>query len=391
VGLASYGRALALNHARAARQYYLDGGGRLRLDHQAAGDWATTGGGELYCGGVRGPFTGRGYHLGIVDDPVKDAVDAASPRMRQSLTEWWQSVWRSRCEPDAALVVIQTRWSEDDLSGWLLKRAQEGQGELGWHIVHLPAVAEEEPYLAPPGCTVEPDWRRPGEALCPERYPLSELQRLQQESGPYAWAALYQQRPAPLEGGMFRREWFHEVQEPPVGARWVRYWDKAGTSGGDGARTAGALLGRSGNGYCLADIVSGRWEAVERERRIDLTAAMDREKYGMVVTWVEQEPGSGGKESAQATQRRLSAAGYPCRIDMPQRNKVVRAEPLAAAMCAGLVSCLSGAWLYDFQHEAVNFPNGRLKDMVDAAAGAYNRLATPARVAPQFSSVERPG
>lgn len=383
VGMCGYGSDLTKELAREARMHYTASGGVMRKDQRAAANWRTAAGGGLWAAGVGGPMTGRGAHLLLLDDPIKNADEAASPVYRRRQQDWWQSTFTTRAEPGAAIVVIQTRWHKDDLAGWLLKREEENEPE-GWHIVHMPAIAEPPPPF-PAGCTVEPEWRRDGQALCPERYDLADLAQQQVGRGPYYWAAMYQQRPSPRGGGMFLREWLpvepHLPQapegQPPLSWRWIRYWDKAATAGGEGARTAGVLIGKAEQRYLIASVVAGRWSAVEREKVILETAINDRAVYGHVATWVEQEPGSGGKESAENTVRGLVAHGFAAHAEPVRGEKTLRAEPLAAAAAAGSVALLAGPWVEAFWAEAELFPMGALKDQVDAASGAYNRLAAP--------------
>jgi predicted phage terminase large subunit-like protein len=377
VTVASYGAELALDMTRAAKEYYLEGGGELRADQRAAGNWSTLAGGGMRSAGAGGPLTGRGFDLGIIDDPVKNAEEAASETIRRRHQEWWQSTFRTRAEPDSAIVIIQTRWHTDDLSGWLLGR-EGSEATEGWHVVNLPAIAEEPPEI-PATCTLEPDWREMGQPLCPERYDLPALSALRGGTGPYYWAAMFQQRPAPRGGGMFERAWFEVIggTPSPVTAR-VRYWDKAGTAGGDGARTAGVLMARCGNTFVIEDVVAGRWGATEREKVILQTAQADKVTYGRVETWVEQEPGSGGKESAEATVRMLSLVGLTAQAEAVRGDKALRAEPLAGAASVGNVKlrgvATETAWVEGFLAEAELFPMGALKDQVDAASGAYNKL-----------------
>ena len=155
------------------------------------------------------------------------------------------------------------------------------------------------------------------------------------------------------------------------------------TSGGTGARTSGVLMARYADPgaalpsmrtkYVVLDVVNGRWAAAEREAVIKQTAAADRQKWGRVTTWVEQEPGSGGKESAEGTVGNL--AGFACKIERVTGPKEVRAEPLAAQASVGKVKLLAGGWNAGFLDEVESFPVGRLKDQVDAAGGAFNKLA----------------
>ena len=212
--IASYSAELAYAHSREARHFYRSCGHPLSKDSTAVGNWLTPQRGGCIAAGVRGPFTGKGYALGVIDDPYKGPEDAGSAAQRQKLIEWFQSVWLTRAEPGvnatagAAQVVVLTRWHQDDLIGWLLEQ-EAGDAPQHWHVLNLPALAEpQEIRLSfPPTCSVEEEWREPGAPLCPERFPLAELEQIRIRAGRYWWEALYQQRPSPAEGLLFRSEW----------------------------------------------------------------------------------------------------------------------------------------------------------------------------------------
>ena len=212
--IASYSAELAYAHSREARHFYRSCGHPLSKDSTAVGNWLTPQRGGCIAAGVRGPFTGKGYALGVIDDPYKGPEDAGSAAQRQKLIEWFQSVWLTRAEPGvnatagAAQVVVLTRWHQDDLIGWLLEQ-EAGDAPQRWHVLNLPALAEPQEIRLrfPPTCSVEPEWREPGAPLCPERFPLAELEQIRIRAGRYWWEALYQQRPSPAEGLLFRSEW----------------------------------------------------------------------------------------------------------------------------------------------------------------------------------------
>ena len=219
--IASYSAELAYAHSREARHYYRSVGHALSRDSTAVGNWLTPERGGCIAAGVRGPFTGKGYALGIIDDPYKGPEDANSAGQRQKLIEWFQSGWLTRAEPapggpsqrgvaGAAQVVVLTRWHQDDLIGWLMHQ-EAGDAPQHWHVLNLSAIAEppEQQLQFPATCTLEPDWRRRGAALCPERFPLPELEQIRIRAGSYWWNALYQQRPSPAEGLLFQRAWIH--------------------------------------------------------------------------------------------------------------------------------------------------------------------------------------
>lgn len=323
------------------------------------------------------------HNCGIIDDPVKNAEDAASETIRARQWDWYRSTFYTRQEPAAAIVVIQTRWHEDDLSGRLL--AHETVEPEYWHVVHLPALKEEPPAY-PATVTLAPDNRQPGEALAPARYSADTLAGIMRANGDYYWGALYQQRPRGRDGNMFKREWFPIVAAAPAGARYVRYWDKAGTTDG-GAYTAGLLLAEHNGVYTIVDLIMGQWAADERERVIVQTAAADRAAYGHVEIGHEQEPGSGGKESAEATTRRL--AGYVVYADRPTGDKVLRAEPVAAQAAGGNVRMVAAPWNGRFLDIITAFPLGAVRDPVDALSGGFARLVKIAPTAGVTSYVQR--
>jgi predicted phage terminase large subunit-like protein len=154
----------------------------------------------------------------------------------------------------------------------------------------------------------------------------------------------------------------------------ARYWDKAGTAQG-GAYSAGVLMLRLKDGtFCVADVRRGQWGALDRERIIRQTAEIDREVYHSTKVWVEQEPGSGGKESAEATVRML--AGFPAEADKVSGSKEVRADPFAAQWQSGNVRIVRSAWNRDYLDEHEHFPVGKYKDQVDASSGAFNKIAS---------------
>jgi predicted phage terminase large subunit-like protein len=178
----------------------------------------------------------------------------------------------------------------------------------------------------------------------------------------------------PTAGKVFDRAWFKTVliATPTDVTSWVRYWDKAGTEGG-GKYSAGVLMGKRSNGrFLIADIVRGRWSALNRETVIKQAAEADRAR-GDVANWVEQEPGSGGKESAENTVRNL--AGFTIHAERVTGDKVTRAGPLSSQAEAGNVDLLAGPWNEAFLAEAHNFDGVRgFTDQIDAASGAFNKL-----------------
>jgi len=369
VGLNSYAAELAYTLSRNARENYVSGGGKLKESASAVKHWETQHGGGLWAAGVGGPITGKGFHLGIIDDPLKNAEEAASETIREKQKDWYRSTFYTRSEPGAAVVVIQTRWNEDDLSGWLLSEEVGARHPQRWHIVNMPAIAEPQQEF-PATCTVEPDSRQDGEPLCEERYSADDLRDIEESVGGYYWSALYQQRPAPRAGGLFKREWFQVVGAAPAEASRIRGWDKA-ASEDSGDYTAGVKVVRDSEGvFYIEDVIRGQWSVLDRERISRQVAEIDGHD---VLIWLEQEPGSGGKESAQATIRNL--AGFAAYAETSTGDKVLRAEPFAAQCEARNVKLVKGEWNAKYLDELAVFPYGKHDDQVDASSLAFNKLA----------------
>lgn len=324
-----------------------------------------------YRGAGRGAgITGMGFNYGIIDDPFADREEGKSPTIRENVWEWYTSTFYTRQRKNASILITQTRWHELDLSGRLIDLAKSNPEADQWVILSFPAIAEAEHHPEDP--------REEGEPLWANRYPLDFLLRTKAQS-PYEFAALFQQRPAPAEGGLLKREWFTQiVHAVPAQAKRVRYWDKAGSKNANAAWTAGVLMAYHEGIFYIEDIVRGRWEAPEREKVIKQTAELDAQKYGRfgVKIWQEQEPGSGGKESAQNTVKNL--AGFIINTEKPVTNKDARLDPFASQAEAGNVRLkYASEWNPLFVEEAAAIPFGSYRDMTDAAGGAFNKLSEP--------------
>jgi predicted phage terminase large subunit-like protein len=312
---------------------------------------------------VQGQITGKGLDIGIVDDPIKGRAEASSKIVRDNIWNWFTDDFFTRFSDSAGLLIIMTRWHVDDPVGRFIERFPAAT------ILRYPAIAEEDE-----------KHRFKGEALFPEHKSLPFLMERRAVMTQAGWESEYQQNPLVVGGGMFPIDKLKIVPPPAPNEikRSVRYWDKAGTSDG-GAYTVGVLLHMTrDNTFIFGDVKRGRWSALERERIIKQTAEADRRTYGWnVKIWVEQEPGSAGKESAEATVRML--AGHSARADKVTGSKEVRAEPYAAQVQAGNVMLARGAWNRDFIDEHEAFPAGRYKDQVDAASGAFNKINSARR------------
>jgi len=378
--LSSYGASLAESHSAEARSCVesdeyaeLFPGVETRNDSRSKQLWRIVGKrGGMLAVGVGGPITGHGAFLGIIDDPFENWKQAQSLTVRNQVWDWWRGTFRTRIWENGAIILVMTRWHEDDLAGRLLSE----QGDR-WTILRLPALAEtqkdrdksHELLGLRPGLR-DPLGRKAGEALCPQRFSARALQEIQRDVGSIVWFAEYQATPRAPEGNKFKREWFSQlVNEVPKDARKVRYWDKAGTEGA-GDFTVGLLMDETQGRYYIEDVVRGQWSDLGRDEVMRATAEMDGPD---VEIWVEQEPGSGGKDSANATVRNL--AGFTVHVEVSSGSKEVRAGPFAAQCEAHNVFLKRASWNAAYVSELCAFPNGTNDDQVDTSSGAFSKLA----------------
>ena len=369
VGLTSYTAELASTLSRSARANYLALAGRqLADDSAAARHWETGQGGGMWAAGFGGSILGKGMHLGLIDDPLKNAEEAQSDIVATRNKDFFTSTFTTRLEPGGAIVAVLQRWPGVADFVTQMFDLEHGEEPARWHVVCLEGEKEADPLEIPASCTLEPDPRAVGEPLCPERLPVQRMRQLKEQS-PYFYAAQVQQRPRPREGVMFPRSMAVIVDAAPVGLRTVRYWDKAGTEGG-GAYTAGGKMSVGDDGLIyVKDMVRAQHEALQRRRLMRQTAELDGPE---VEHTIEQEPGSSGKDSANDDIRNLS--GFIVTAAPASGDKVLRADPLASQWQAGNVRLVRGPWNKAYLDEMEGFPHIRLKDQADASSGAYNEL-----------------
>lgn len=359
---------------------------------RSAADWWDIAGhkGGMVTAGVGGQFTGRGADLLIADDLIKNYADAQSETLRNRTWDWWRSTARTRLEPGGVICVIGTRWHEDDIIGRLLAAmgaSPEGENhELydehadKYLRIRLPMLAEgpddipEDEVYVP-----DPLGREPGEALWPERYDEVEARNLRATAREIIWAAMYQQRPAPVEGAMFQRDWFEVVPPPTCKMKVVRRWDLAGTEEGeadDPDWTAGVKVGLGDDGvFYVLDVQRFRETPGGNEKKVLQTAQKDSKR---VKIRMEQEPGQSGKHQIMHYRRRV-LRGFLFRGVRSTGDKVLRAETAAAFAESGDIKVVRGPWNKEFLRELTRFPNGAHDDQVDAFAGAIDDLTARAQ------------
>lgn len=321
--------------SKSAKRFHIEGelGG---IEH------ATSQRGAFYAVGVGGPLTGRGAHLLLIDDPVKNREDAESELIRKKTKDWYTSTAYTRLMPGGRVVVIQTRWHEDDLSGWL----QTEHEHEGWVVLDLPAISDA------------------GKALWPEQYDIEALERIKRALPPRDWSALYQQRPTPEEGDYFKAEWFRSADPPPRDQMRVYGASDYAVTADGGDFTVHVVVGIDPDGRMyLLDL--WRKQAASDEW---VEAWCDLVLKWKPMGWAEEtgqiKAGVGPFLDKRARERKA----YTSREQFPTRgDKAVRAQSIRGRMAMeGLYISPSAPWRSDFISECLRFPAGVHDDQVDA-------------------------
>jgi len=329
----------------------------LNKDSQNIDGWNTTVGGSYVPAGVDGGITGKGAHCLIIDDPVKNAEEAESATQRASVQAWYSSTAYTRLAPGGGVLIIQTRWHDDDLSGWLENKMHAGDGEE-WEIVRYPAVAlKDEKY------------RKTGEALHPERYDIAALARIERAVGPRVWDALYQQHPVAEDGTYFTKDMMHYYTgSPPARMHYYAAWDFAIGKLDRNDYTVGITVGVDmEDNIWVVDCRRGRWDAFEIAEEV---VSMHKEHSAM-VTGVER--GQLSMAIGPYLDKRISEerAWDLALKDLPpgKRDKESRARVIQGRMRQGRVFFPKNAlWMTEMKEELMKFPLGQHDDMVDALA-----------------------
>jgi predicted phage terminase large subunit-like protein len=316
---------------------------QLAEDSQAASRWHTKQGGIFYSVGVGSQILGKGADEFIIDDPFGSMADAQSEVERKAVKDWYQGSVYNRLQPGGAIIVINHRMHEDDLSGYLLEQQQAGGDK--WEVVQLPAIDNT------------------GAALWPDAYPLEALERIRANSQPRYWSALYQQDPQPDEGTFFRREWFRAYDETPK----VNFFGTSDFAVTDGAGdyTEHAIWGVAVDGSIYAlDWWRGQTDAsVWIERWCDLVLKHKP------VTWFA-ESGVIKRAIEGLLKKRMEERRAWVSVEwVPSINdKATRARAFQALAANGKVSFPKLPWAGDVVDQLIRFPAGKYDDAVDCCS-----------------------
>lgn len=345
---ATYAQELAEDFGRKVRNQLSDPlfaavfpGVQVRSDSASAKRFNTSHNGVYYALGVGGPATGRGAHLLLIDDPLKGREEADSETVRRKLKDWYRSVAYTRLMPDSAIVLINTRWHEDDLSGWQLRDfAHEG-----WEVLSLPAIDDA------------------GNALWPSDYPVDRLEAIKRTIGTRDWSALYQQRPVPQEGGILKLRWFNHYQTRPADHFMiVQSWDTAYKPSQVNDPSVCTTWAVNQHGYYIIDL----WRD-----RVDYPT-LKRTAVGLYDKWKPNAVLIEDKASGQSLIQELRKHTLmPVIAIEPDGDKISRANDVSPLIEAGRVFLPEQApWLVDFESEVGSFPLAPNDDQVDSVTQA---------------------
>ena len=309
--------------------------------------------------GVGGGITGMGGNILLLDDVLKDRAAADSPTIRQNIWDWYTSTLYTRLAPGGGIIIINTRWHMDDLSGRLLAAEAAGDGDK-WQVINFPALAEQD----------EPH-RRQGEALHPERYSLEQLQKIRAAVGERDWAALYQQHPVPDGGTIFRQEWLRYWEPKDIPNRFevvTMSWDMTFKDSDSSDYVVGQVWGKHGARFFLLDQVRGRWsftETVEQFTRLSEKWPMCTRKY------IEDK--ANGPAVIDTLKHKISGI-IPVEPDGSKTARAYAVTPLFEAGNVFLPPPGMAPWVSELQAELLQFPSAAHDDQVDALTQALRML-----------------
>lgn len=343
----------------------------LAPDSQAAGRWETNSGGEYFAAGVGGAVAGRRADLVVIDDPIRSREDADSETIRDKTWDWYKSDLYTRLKPGGRIVLIQTRWHEDDLAGRLLADMEAGGDR--WEVISLPALAEQD----------DPLGRAPGQPLWPEWEDEENLERKRRAVGPRDWSALYQQRPAPEDGDYFKSEWLrpYDIAPDPSLMRVYGGSDYAVTADG-GDYTVHVVVGLDPEGRMyLLDL--WRKQASSDEW---IEAFCDLVKKWKPIGWAEEQGQIKSGVGPFIDRRQRERQAYVFRDQFPTRgDKAIRARSIQGRMALeGLHVPEKAKWYPALRSELLSFPAGKHDDQVDAlglVGQLLNKMSLGARPA----------
>jgi predicted phage terminase large subunit-like protein len=377
---------------------------RLHPDNRSAEEWTVHNDrGGYVAAGVGGGITGKGAHVLIIDDPIKNAQEADSPDVRETLWDWYGSTAYTRLAPGGGVLVIQTWWHDDDLAGRLQIAARDDEEADQFEVVKYPAIAEDDEYLelatdqivygstivdelaalsvpervalAMTGsCQSHRRLRNKGDALHPARYDTTKLNRIKKNLQPRHWSALYQQNPVPDDGAYFTKDQFKRGSIPHVKAANVFIaFDFAITEKKQNDYTVGTV-GLQDDNDLLHVAETIRFKSSDAFFIVESILDLCQRWYSPTLL-LGLEDGQIYKAMASLLRKRMRERKfYPSIVLLtPITDKMARARPLQGRMQQGMVSFNSqGDWYDTVRQEMLRFPAGVHDDCVDSLAWMAN-------------------
>jgi len=329
----------------------------IRSNKRAAKDWETMVGGGMKTGGVGGSFTGRGGDLLIFDDPHKNYEDSMSPAKLQSQQTFYEKTFWTRREPNCSIIVIMTRWHDNDFTAHLL---DDWKFE-NWDHINVKALCEEGDN--------DPFGRKPGEALCPDRFTATDL-LLIKENKPHTFNGMYQGMPVPLEGSVWKFPWLQFWTNVPHDVDlWLQSWDCAFKKGEKTSYGVGQVWAIKGPDRYLVHQVRGKWSFVELCEQV---VRVNNDYPQAFLKLVED------KANGSAIISALEALGGFQPIN-PTDSKLARAISVAGEFKTGHVHAPlphTAPWVSDWIKEVTSFPLSKNNDQVDATSQLLNFVRT---------------
>jgi predicted phage terminase large subunit-like protein len=353
--LTSYESSFAAEWGQKVKQLIVDNESEIHIsiskDNRSSSHFVLEGTlGSMSCMGAGGAITGKGADLLIIDDPVKNDAEANSPHQREILFDWFKSTVFTRIEPGGVMVLLMTRWHEDDLTGRL---KQSFSSDPNWEFITIPAIAESDDFLG----------REAGAALWEERFDHSKLLEIERTIGKYWFSALYMQKPSPAEGALFNKRYFRYFTSSELH---YHYEDTI-------------ALKEKCKIYATVDLAISTSEmadysvvlifAVSADKKIFIEEII-RERfepthhYKLIESvYHKYKPVLIGIESVQyqiALVKELSNGGFPVKKLLPQKDKISRALRVIAKLELGEIYFKRDAsWLQIFENELLEFPNSK--------------------------------
>lgn len=355
---ATYSQDLAEDFGRRARNWLRDKsyrsifpGVEIAADSSAASRFAVGERGAYFAVGVGASITGRGADVLLIDDPLKGREEADSETMRRRLKDWYTSVAYTRLMPGGAIVIVQTRWHPDDLSGWII----EEHAHESWDVLSLPAISPE------------------GAALWPGRYPIETLETIKATLPARDWSALYQQSPIVEGGNILKSHWWRkwDSKHPPDCSYILQSWDTAfsekdvKTNSFNALTTWGVFVSPDGN---RALVMIDAWRGRVDYPTLRAEALKSYKKHQPDCVIVEKK--SRGKSLIQDLRR----YGIPVVEYQPDTDKVSRAYAVQAMLEAGQIYYPPRRWAEEVINECALFPNCINNDYVDTCTQAWLRV-----------------